>query len=201
MLIDVAQTDPVAVYRALIEVVTPRPIAWVTTIDAEGRVNLAPFSFFNAFSSNPPVVVFSPGLRRDGSKKDTLRNVEVIGECVVHAATADLAEAVNLSASELPFGESEVPLTGLSVTPSLRVRPPRLTESPVSMECVVRQIVVLGSAPGAGNLVIAEVVLLHIAESVLDARGRVDPRKLRTIDRLGGDWYCHTSDLFEMKRP
>jgi flavin reductase (DIM6/NTAB) family NADH-FMN oxidoreductase RutF len=201
MLIDVAQTDPVAVYRTLVEVVTPRPIAWVTTIDVEGRVNLAPFSFFNAFSSNPPVVVFSPGLRRDGSKKDTLRNVEVIGECVVNAATAELAEAVNLSASELPFGESEVPLTGLSVTPSLRVRPPRLTESPVSMECVVRQIVPLGSAPGAGNLVIAEVVLLHIAEGVLDARGRVDPRKLRTIGRLGGDWYCHTSDLFEMKRP
>jgi flavin reductase (DIM6/NTAB) family NADH-FMN oxidoreductase RutF len=201
MLIDVAQTDPVAVYHALIGVVTPRPIAWVTTCDAQGRVNLAPFSFFNAFSSNPPVVVFSPGLRRDGSKKDTHRNVEVTGDFVVNAATADLAAAVNLSASDLAPGESEVALAGLSVTPSLRVRSPRLTESPVSLECVVRQIVALGSGPGAGNLVIGEVVVMHVADCVLDERGRVDPRKFRTIARLGGDWYCHTSDLFEMRRP
>jgi flavin reductase (DIM6/NTAB) family NADH-FMN oxidoreductase RutF len=201
MLIDVAQTDPLAVYRTLIGVVTPRPIAWVTSIDEQGRVNLAPFSFFNAFGSNPPVVVFSPGLRRDGTKKDTLRNVEVIPECVIHAATAEMAAAVNLSSSELPYGQSEVDLTGLSLTPSLRVRPPRLVEAQVSMECAVRQIVPLGSAPGAGNLVIAEVLVLHVADGVLDAAGRIDPRKLRTIGRLGGDWYCHTSDLFEMKRP
>src|SRR6059058_5655347 len=115
MLIDVASTDPVAVYRTLVGVVTPRPIAWVTTVDAEGRVNLAPFSFFNLFGANPPVVVFSPTLRRDGSRKDTLRNVEATGEFVLNAAVESLAEAMNASAAELPSDRSEVELAGLEL--------------------------------------------------------------------------------------
>src|SRR3954452_14482730 len=113
MIIDVSSSEVVRIYQALVDVVTPRPIAWVTTLDPQGRVNLAPFSFFNAFGANPPVVVFSPTLRRDGSKKDTLRNVEATGEFVVNAAVAALAEQVNLSASELPAGQSEVDLAGL----------------------------------------------------------------------------------------
>src|SRR3954471_21582921 len=130
MMIDVAGAELPDVYRILIDVVTPRPIAWVTSIDLEGRVNLAPFSFYNAFGANPPVVVFSPTLRRDGSRKDTLRNVEATGEFVLNAAVETLAEQVNLSSKELPYGESELDLTGLTLRPSLRVKPPRLAETP-----------------------------------------------------------------------
>jgi flavin reductase (DIM6/NTAB) family NADH-FMN oxidoreductase RutF len=201
MQIDVANTPVVDVYHTLVGVVTPRPIAWVTTVDPAGRVNLAPFSFFNAFGSNPPVVVFSPTLRRDGTKKDTLLNVEATGECVIHAAVASLAEKVNLSSKELPRGESEVEYVGLHTVPSVKVKPPRLVESPVAMECKVRQIIPIGNGPIAGNLVIGEVLLIHVSDAVLDANGRVDPRKLRTVARLGGDYWCHTSDLFEQKRP
>jgi flavin reductase (DIM6/NTAB) family NADH-FMN oxidoreductase RutF len=201
VIIDVATAPVLDVYRTLVAVVTPRPIAWVTTLDAEGRVNLAPFSFFNAFGANPPVVVFSPTNRRDGTKKDTLLNVEATGEFVLNAATEALAEQVNLSSKELPPGESEVELTGLSVLPSLKVRPPRLAESPVNLECRVTQVVPVGTGPIAANLVIGEVLAFHIAEAVLDDAGRVDPRKLRTIARLGADFYCRSTDLFEMKRP
>src|SRR5436305_15191460 len=137
MKIDVAEAGAVEAYRTLVEVVTPRPIAWVTSVGLEGRVNLAPFSFFNAFGANPPVVVFSPTLRRDGTKKDTLRNVEATGEFVVNAAVEPLAEQVNLSSKELPPGASEVELTGLSLLPSVRVRVPRIAESPVNVECIV----------------------------------------------------------------
>jgi flavin reductase (DIM6/NTAB) family NADH-FMN oxidoreductase RutF len=201
MQIDVSSANVLEVYQTLVGVVTPRPIAWVTTVDAEGRVNLAPFSFFNAFGANPPVVVFSPTLNRRSEKKDTLRNVEATGQFVLNAATAALAEKVNLSSKELPPGESEIELTGLTTVPSVKVRPPRIAESPAHMECVVRQIVPIGTGPIAANLVIGEVVLIHVDDAVLDAGGRPDPRKLRTIARLGGDYYCHTSDLFEQKRP
>jgi flavin reductase (DIM6/NTAB) family NADH-FMN oxidoreductase RutF len=201
VLIDVASTPVVDVYHTLVGVVTPRPIAWVTTIDAAGRVNLAPFSFFNAFGANPPVVVFSPTLRRDGSKKDTLLNVEATGEFVVNAAVAELAAQVNQSSKELPPGESEVELTRLHILPSAKVKPPRLAESPVNLECRLRQVVPIGTGPIAANLVIGEVVAIHVADRVLDETGKVDPRKLRTIARLGGDYYCHTLDLFELRRP
>jgi flavin reductase (DIM6/NTAB) family NADH-FMN oxidoreductase RutF len=201
VLIDVASAKVLDVYHLLVGVVTPRPIAWVTTVDAEGRVNLAPFSFFNAFGANPPVVVFSPLLRRDGSRKDTLRNVEATSEFVLNAATESLAEQVNLSSKELPYGESEVDLTGLTLRPSLKVKPPRLAETPVNLECKLRQIVPLGDGPLAGNLIIGEVLMMHIDDAVLDGQGRVDPRKLQTIARLGGDYYCRATDLFEMKRP
>jgi flavin reductase (DIM6/NTAB) family NADH-FMN oxidoreductase RutF len=201
VLIDVAAANYLDVYHLLVGVVTPRPIAWVTTIDPEGHVNLAPFSFFNAFGANPPVVVFSPTLRRDGSKKDTLRNLEATGEFVLNAAVESLAEKINLSSKELPYGQSEVELTGLTLIPSTKVKPPRLAETPVTMECKVLQIVSTGKGPIAGNLVIGEVLVIHIADDVLDDKKRIDPRKLRTIARLGGDYYCRTTDLFEMKRP
>jgi flavin reductase (DIM6/NTAB) family NADH-FMN oxidoreductase RutF len=201
MMIDVAHAGVVEVYQMLVGVVTPRPIAWVTSIDPEGRVNLAPFSFFNAFGANPPVVVFSPTLRRDGGRKDTLRNVEATGEFVVNAAVEALAEQVNLSSKELPYGENEVDLTGLTLRPSTKVRPPRLAESPVNLECRLLQVVPVGNGPIAANLVIGEVVVFHIDDAVLDDKGRVDPRKLRTIARLGGSYYCRSTDLFEMERP
>ncbi len=201
MVIDVSKSDVVSVYQALIEVVSPRPIAWVSTVDAIGRINLAPFSFFNTFGANPPVVVFSPTNRRDGSKKDTLRNLAEVPEFVLNAAVEDLAEPMNVTSKEIPHGESEAELAGLALTPSTRVRPPRVSASPVHLECRVRQLVPIGDGPGSANLVIGEVVLIHIDEAVLDPSGRVDPRKLRTIARLGGDYYCRSTDLFKMQRP
>jgi flavin reductase (DIM6/NTAB) family NADH-FMN oxidoreductase RutF len=201
MIIDVSNADAVVVYRALIGVVTPRPIAWVTTVDNEGRVNLAPFSFFNTFGANPPIVVFSPTLRRDGSKKDTLRNLEAVGEFVINSAIEDLAEQVNATSKELPPGESEAAYAGLTLEPSAKVRPPRVAASPVHLECKVRQIMPMGDGPIAPNLVIGEVLLIHVADFVLDGHGAVDPRKLRTIARLGGDYFCRSTELFEMERP
>lgn len=201
MLIDVSKTPVVEAYQLLTGVVTPRPIAWVTTVSRSGVVNLAPFSFFNAFGANPPVVAFSPSLRRDGTKKDTLLNLEVHPEFVLSVATAPLAEKVNLSSKELPPDESEVDLVGLTTTPSSKVKPPRIAESPVNLECKVRQIVPCGTGPIAANIVIGEVLVMHVADEVLDEKGKVDPRKLRTVARLGQDYWCHTSDLFELKRP
>jgi flavin reductase (DIM6/NTAB) family NADH-FMN oxidoreductase RutF len=201
MLLDVANANVLDVYHTLVGVVTPRPIAWVTSLDSQSRVNLAPFSFFNAFGANPPVVVFSPTLRRDGGRKDTLRNVEATGEFVLNAAVEALADQVNLSSKELPYGESEVVLTGLTLLPCLRVRTPRLAESPVNLECKLLQVVPVGNGPVAANLIIGQIVVMHVDDTVLDSTGRVDPRKLRTIGRLGGDYYCRTADLFEMKRP
>jgi len=201
MIIDVSSADVVAVYRALVGVVTPRPIAWVSTLDGQGRVNLAPFSFFNAFGANPPVVVFSPTLRRDGSKKDTLLNLEVVPEFVLNAAVEDLAAQVNSTSTELPRGRSEAEYAGLTLNPSTKVRPPRVAESPVHLECRVCQIMSIGDGPIAANLVIGEVLLIHVEDRVLDSQGQIDPRKLRTIARLGGSSYCRSTDLFEMERP
>jgi flavin reductase (DIM6/NTAB) family NADH-FMN oxidoreductase RutF len=147
------------------------------------------------------VVVFSPTVRRDGTRKDTLLNVESTGEFVLNTATEPLAERVNLSSMELPRGESEVELTGLTLLPSTRVRVPRVAEAAVNMECVVRQVLPVGDGPLAANLVIGEVVVIHVDDRFLDLSGRVDPLKLRTIGRLGGDDYCRTTDLFRMKRP
>ncbi len=201
MQLDPATAGVVDVYQMLVGLVTPRPIAWVTTVSPAGVVNLAPFSFFNVFGANPPIVVFSPTVRRDGTKKDTLVNVEARGEFVLNAATADLAELVNLSSKEIPPDESEVALTGLNLLPSVKVAPPRVAEAAAQMECVVRQIVSFGDGPIAPNLVVGEVVMIHVRDDVLDDRGRPDPHKLRTVARLGGDYWCRTSDLFELKRP
>ena len=201
MLVDVASANVVEVYQLLVGAVTPRPIAWVATLSPSGVVNLAPFSFFNAFGANPPIVVFSPTLRRDGSKKDTLINLESLGEFVVNAATAPLAEKVNLTSAEIPASDSEVSLAKLTTLPSVKVKPPRIAESPVNFECKVRQIIPCGSGPIAANLVIGEVLMMHIADEVLDEKGRIDPRKLQTVARLGGDFWCRTTDLFEQKRP
>jgi flavin reductase (DIM6/NTAB) family NADH-FMN oxidoreductase RutF len=201
MIIETEKTDFLTTYRALIGVVGPRPIAWVTTVDEQSRVNLAPFSFFNTFGGHPPVVVFSPNRKRDGGKKDTLLNVEATREFVINAAVAELSEQVNLSSKEIPHGESEVDLAGLSLLPSQRVKPPRLRNSPVHLECVLSQVLQIGEGVTSANLVIGQIVLMHIDDAILDARGQVDPRKLRTIGRLGGNHYCRTTDLFEMQRP
>lgn len=140
MRVDVSAANPVDVYHLLTGIVTPRPIAWVSTLSPAGVANLAPFSFFNVFGANPPVVVFSPTLRRDGTKKDTLLNLETLPEFVLSAATAPLADHVNGSSRELPPDESEFAHTGLTTAPSERVKPPRVAESPTALECVVKQV-------------------------------------------------------------
>ena len=201
MILDVKTTPAVDAYHMLVGLVTPRPIAWVTTVSPAGVVNLAPFSFFNAFGSNPPIVVFSPTNKRDGSKKDTLRNLEMLGEFVVNVVTADLAAKANLTSKELPPDESEVVLAELSTLPSVKVKPPRIAESPASLECIVRQIIPCGTGAIAANLVIGEIVVMHVSDDVLGSDGRPDPRKLQTVARLGTEYWCRTSDLFELKRP
>lgn len=201
MLIDISQSDSQQIYHALVSVVTPRPIAWVTSVDKEGHVNLAPFSFFNAFGGNPPIVVFAPNRRPDGSKKDTLRNIEATREFVINVAVAPLAEKVNLSSQGLPPSDTEVERLGLSLLPSVKIIPPRLRESPIHLECVLKQILQFGEGVDSSNLVIGEVVAIHVDDAMLDERGRVDPHKVQAIGRLGGNFYTHTSYLFEMRRP
>jgi flavin reductase (DIM6/NTAB) family NADH-FMN oxidoreductase RutF len=201
MQIDVSKTDVVSVYQMLVGLVTPRPIAWVTTLSPGGIVNLAPFSFFNAFGANPPVVVFSPTLKRDGGKKDTLINIETSGEFVVNASTEKHAELVNQSSRMLPPDESEVVLIGQSTVASSIVKPPRLADVPFALECKVIQIVPVGNGAISANLVIGEVVMMHIDDAVLDTKGQPDPRKIKTIARLGGEHWCRTQDLFQLERP
>ena len=201
MRIDVSNTDVVAVYQMLVGLVTPRPIAWVTTISSQGVVNLAPFSFFNAFGANPPVVVFSPTLKRDGGKKDTLINIEANGEFVINGSTEKHADLINTSSKMLLPDESEVELVGLSTLKSDRVKPPRLAEVPFALECNVLQIIPVGHGAISANLIIGEIVTMHIDDEVLDPKGLPDPRKLKAIARLGGEFWCRTQDLFQLERP
>ena len=201
MTIDPKTNSFVEVYQILVGLVTPRPIAWVSTVDEAGRPNLAPFSFFNVFSANPPVVVFSPTLRGDGSKKGTLLNIEATGEFVVHISTDPLVEKMNLTSKNLPEGASEFDLAGLTPIPSERVKPFRIAEAPAALECKLMQIIPLGHGPIAGNLVIGEIVLIHLAPYLRDSDERIDPRQLRSIGRMGGDFYSRTTDLFELPRP
>ena len=201
MKIDARSSRGPELYSTLVAVITPRPIAWVTTIDDSGRVNLAPYSFYNIFGVNPPVVVFSPTIKRDGSKKDTQRNIEANGEFVLNAAVESLASVLNESAAEWGPEDSEVERLGLETAPSTIVRPPRLVASPVAIECRCLQILPLGEGPGSSNLVIGEILCLDIDDAILGPDGRVDPVLLGAIGRLGGDDYCRTIDVFRLGRP
>jgi flavin reductase (DIM6/NTAB) family NADH-FMN oxidoreductase RutF len=184
--------------------VAPRPIALVSTVDAKGQVNLSPFSFFNLFSSTPPIVVFSPSRRvRDNTTKHTLQNVEEVPEVVIHTVNYSIVEQVSLSSTEYAKGVNEFMKAGFTEVASELVKPPRVAEAPVAMECKVLQIIPLGTEGGAGNLVVCEVMLMHIQEAVLDAQGAIDPNKLDAVARLGGDWYARAKGqaLFEVAKP
>lgn len=166
--------------------VSPRPIAFVSTVDKAGRVNLSPFSFFNVFSANPPILIFSPARKgRDNTVKDTYLNVLEVPEAVVSIVSYDMVHQASLASAEYPRGINEFEKAGFTATPSELVKPPRVAESPISMECRVNQVVELGSAGGAGNLVICEVLLLHIKDEVLDEEGKIDPRKVDAVARMG----------------
>jgi flavin reductase (DIM6/NTAB) family NADH-FMN oxidoreductase RutF len=190
--------------RYLQEAIVPRPIAFASTIDRNGNVNLSPFSFFNIFSSNPPVLVFSPSRRgRDNLVKHTLENIREIPEVVINIVSYAIVQQASLSSTEYPKGINEFNKSGLTPVPSAKVRPPRVLESPVSFECKVNDIIPLGDKGGAGNLVICEVLFMQIQEEVLDEEQMIDPFKLDAVARMGDSWYCRAQGeaLFKVPKP
>jgi flavin reductase (DIM6/NTAB) family NADH-FMN oxidoreductase RutF len=184
--------------------IAPRPICFASTINTEGKVNLSPFSFFNLFSTNPPICVFSPSRRvRDNTTKHTLENVLEVKECVINIVNYKMVQQMSLSSTEYPKGVNEFEKAGFTMLPSEMVLPPRVAESPVQLECVVNQVIPLGTQNGAGNLIIAEIKLIHINESILDPKGKIDQEKIDLVARLGGDWYCRVTadNLFMIPKP
>ncbi|TDN39451.1 flavin reductase family protein [Hymenobacter sp. UV11] len=200
-----ADLPPNDFYQFLIGSVAPRPIAFASTISAAGEVNLSPYSFFNVVSANPPMLVFSPTSRgRDNSEKDTLRNVREVAEVVINICDYPLVEQLSLASAEYPAGVNEFTKAGLTEAKSDRVRPPRVAECPVALECVVEQIIALGDGPGHGNLVLCRVVQAHFREDILlEGKPGIDPRKFEAVSRLGGDWYSRLrpENLFTVARP
>jgi flavin reductase (DIM6/NTAB) family NADH-FMN oxidoreductase RutF len=185
-------------------VIAPRPICFASTIDREGQVNLSPFSFFNLFSSQPPVVIFSPARRvRDNTTKHTLQNVLEVPEVVINIVTYDVVQQVSLASCEYPKGVNEFIKAGFTEEPALKVKPPMVKECKVKLECLVREVKPLGTEGGAGNLVICEVLIAHIDDSLFDASQKLDQRKIEHVARLGGDWYCRVdpSNLFQVEKP
>ncbi|HVW14582.1 MAG TPA: flavin reductase family protein [Mucilaginibacter sp.] len=184
--------------------IAPRPICFASTVDKDGNVNLSPFSFFNMFSTNPPLCVFSPSRRvRDATTKHTLENIHEVPEVVINIVTYDMVQQVSLASVEYPKGMNEFIKAGFTPVASDLVRPPRVAESPVQFECVVNQVISLGEGKGAGNLILAEIKLMHISESILDENNRIDQQKLDLAARLGGDWYARVNrdNLFKVAKP
>ncbi len=183
--------------------VQPRPIAFASTVDLEGNVNLSPYSFFNVFSSNPPILIFSPARRvRDNTVKHTLLNAQATREVVINIVDYNIVQQMSLSSTEYGPGVNEFIKSGLTQAPSDLVKPPRVAESPVQFECKVNDIVALGQEGGAGNLIICEIVMVHVNDAVLDANLQIDPFKIDTVARMGGNWYCRSKDaMFEVPKP
>lgn len=191
--------------HALIQqAVIPRPISFASTIDKNGNVNLSPFSFFNMFSSNPPILIFSPSRRgRDNTTKHTYENVKEVPEVVINIVNYPMVEQASLASSDFPKGVNEFVKAGFTPVASTKVKPPRVAESPVSFECKVNQVIELGSEGAAGNLVICEVLLIHVKEEVLDEQGNISPYKLDAVARLGQDYYTRVSadSIFLVPKP
>lgn len=184
--------------------VGPRPIAFASTIDSDGNFNLAPFSFFNVFSSNPPVLVFSPARSgRTNTTKDTYNNVKLIPEVVINIVNHKIVHQMSLASSPYPPGTSEFVKAGFTPLLSEKVRPMRVAESPVQFECTVKQVIELGDQGGAGNLIICDVVHMHISEDVLDSNDMIDQLKIDLVARMGGNWYCRAdkNSMFEIEKP
>lgn len=204
MKIDLQQLKPAEKQNWLNHVIAPRPICFASTVDAGGQVNLSPFSYFNLFSANPPVLVFSPSRRvRDNTTKHTLQNILEVPEVVVNICDYDMVQQVSLASCEYPKGVDEFIKAGFTKEPASHVRPPMVKEAKVKLECKVLEVKSLGDTAGAGQLVIAEILYLHVAESILDEEGRVDQRKLQLVARLGADWYCVVNEinLFKVAKP
>src|SRR6478735_9030138 len=184
--------------------VSPRPIAFAGTVDKYGNVNLSPFSFFNVFSSNPPILVFSPSRRvRDNTTKHTLQNILEVPEVVINIVSYDMVQQASLSSVEFPKGVNEFKKSGLTEVASQMVKPPRVGESPASFECKVNQVIPLGDKGGAGNLILCEILLIHFKEEIFDANGKIDPHKIDAVARMGGDYYCRANgeNIFTVPKP
>ena len=190
-------------HQYLLGAIGPRPIAFASTIDADGNHNLAPFSFFNVFSANPPILIFSPARSgRSNTTKDTYNNVKVVPEVVINVVNYDIVEQMSLSSTEYPDGVNEFEKAGFTMLKSDKVKPFRVAESPVQFECKINDVVALGDQGGAGNLVICEVVKIHISEAVLDANGMIDQYKIDLVARMGGNWYSRSNvGMFEVEKP
>ena len=191
-------------HKLLLSAVAPRPIAFASTIDSKGNVNLSPFSYFNVFSSNPPILIFSPSRRvRDNTTKHTLQNADETREVVINMVDYSIVEQMSKSSNDYAKGVNEFTKTGLTEVSSLKVKPPRVLESPVSFECVVDNIISLGEMGGAGQLVIAKVVHIHVNSELLDSNDQIDPTKLDLVARLGDDWYSRLTkqSMFTISKP
>lgn len=202
--IDPKQLSVADFHGYLLGAIAPRPIAFASSIDKGGNVNLSPFSYFNVFGSNPPVLIFSPARRvRDNTIKHTLENLQEVPEVVVNMVNYRMVQQMSLASTEYDKGVNEFLKSGLTPLPSQLIKPPRVAESPASFECKVREIIPVGTEGGAANLVICEVLLLHIQTGILGEDGKIDPHKLDAVARMGGDWYCRAKAdaLFEVIRP
>jgi len=188
----------------LVAAVAPRPIAFASTVDLAGNVNLSPYSFFNVFGANPPIAIFSPARRvRDNTEKHTLENLREVPEVVINMVNYPMVEQMSLASTEYDKGVNEFVKAGFTEVPSTHVRPPRVGESPAALECRVEQIIATGQEGGAGNLVIARIVAIHLRNEYLDANGYLDTQKLDMVARMGANWYCRASGdaLFEIPKP
>jgi len=191
-------------HQYLLGAVAPRPIAFASTIDQEGNPNLSPFSFFNAFGVNPTTLIFSPSRRgRDNTTKDTLENLKKVPEVVINVVTSDIVQQASLSSTEYPEGVNEFIKAGLTMLPSEKISPFRVKESPVQFECKVRDIIETGTQGGAGNLVICEILLLHVNPEILDEDGSIDPQKIKLVGRMGKNYYSRAfgDSIFEVEKP
>ncbi len=200
MIFDPAEIDAQLAYKLMASLVVPRPIGWTSTIGADGRDNLAPFSFFMMITSTPPHIALSIGAR-DGEEKDTLRNIRATGELVINAVSATLGPQMAITAAEWPADVDEFVASGLTPVASEVVRPRRVAEAAANLECVVRQILPVGGMPYGAHLVIAEVVRIHVRDDLVIANNRIDLQRLDALGRLTGDWYCSTAEQYEIHKP
>ncbi len=203
MTINPQEVSTAQLHGIMLGAVQPRPIAFASTVDANGNVNLSPYSFFNVFSANPPVMIFSPARRvRNNTIKHTLINARETSEVVINVVNYDIVQQMSLSSTEYDAGVDEFVKAGLTPVDSVKIKPPRVAESPVQFECKVKEIVELGQEGGAGNLIICEVVMVHVNDEILDTNGKIDPIKIDTVARMGGNWYCRSKDaMFEVPKP
>lgn len=201
MILDFTALSPRDAYNWMADSITPRPIAWVSTVSPDGKTNLAPFSFFNGITGNPPTLMFSAVTNRAGEKKDTIRNIEATREFVVNLVPYALAERMSACAALLPYGESEFEAFGIAQAASLKVRPPRVAGTPVAFECVLDKVVPVGEGPGSASVVFGRIVSAHVDDAVLGANGRIDAGQLDLVGRLGGEDYATTRERFSLARP
>ena len=202
--LDTDQLSTQEIQQYLQYAIAPRPICFASTIDLEGNVNLSPFSFFNLFSMNPSICIFSPSRRvRDNTTKHTLENIKVVPECVINIVNYNMVQQVSLSSCDYPKGTNEFIKAGFTELASELVKPPRVAEAPIQLECIVQEVITLGENAGAGNLVLALIKKIHIKEEVLDGNKYIDQTKLDLVARLGGDWYARITEanLFKVEKP